>query len=466
MNVDEMQGSNRPLAQSPEELQPLLRMCREGRVYDVEQWIKEGKPLQLAPDAYVKGRHIVSALEIALDTGQHSLALLLLGSAYRLDLERKSALDTALEKRRWDLFELLLEWGADLCSASQYTILETYNSELYERYLAAGFDFTKGHAMASMSGYGTSNRPLYGFAKRHRAEDPKIQRELNMALCEHVREGNERGIALCLWAGADPHSPAPDMRYAQSEDDDDESAGWTAIEIAVSEGNMKLPEKYPPDPRREDFDELYRSAKSESLVKLLAAISPPKDIGSILDWHIRWFGDRRFGFTSIGGGMWVIEAILACGVPWRESERHRLIDIRKYLLKTYESDFKRLMRLFSKPEICDPETYAQLIRHPKMKERMLALNLIRPVIPEAKRRREEQARLACQYNREKLYEQIWAEPAIHVAKLYGFSDVRLGKICRILRVPLPGRGYWARLRSGYKAHRPKLPKLELDRHRE
>ncbi len=95
---------------SPEELQQLLRLCREGRVYDVEVWIKEGKPLQSAPEATPKGRKPTSALKVALESGQHSLALLLLRSGYRLKLEPEAPLDIALSSRRWDLFELLLKW--------------------------------------------------------------------------------------------------------------------------------------------------------------------------------------------------------------------------------------------------------------------------------------------------------------------------------------------------------------------
>jgi hypothetical protein len=65
---------------------------------------------------------------------------------------------------------------------------------------AAGYDLTERHEMASMLGHGTRNRPLLGFVKRHRSEDPKIQQELNIALGYHVRAGNERGVNLCLWA--------------------------------------------------------------------------------------------------------------------------------------------------------------------------------------------------------------------------------------------------------------------------
>jgi len=48
------------------------------------------------------------------------------------------------------------------------------------------------------------------------------------------------------------------------------------------------------------------------------------------------------------------------------------------------------------------------------------------------------------YNREKIYEEIWAEPILHVAKRYSMSDVGLGKVYKKLRIPKPGLGYWAK----------------------
>jgi hypothetical protein len=119
----------RSLASLQEELKELHLLCRNGRIYDAEQWIQQGKPLQLDPVATPKGRQPTSALRIALETGQHSLALLLLRNGYRLELE-PSSLDIALKSRRWDLFELLLEWGADLKSVSTYVLLDTYSTEL------------------------------------------------------------------------------------------------------------------------------------------------------------------------------------------------------------------------------------------------------------------------------------------------------------------------------------------------
>ena len=46
--------------------------------------------------------------------------------------------------------------------------------------------------------------------------------------------------------------------------------------------------------------------------------------------------------------------------------------------------------------------------------------------------------------REELYEAVWAESVQKLAVKLGISDVGLAKIARKLKVPLPGRGYWAK----------------------
>jgi len=57
-------------------------------------------------------------------------------------------------------------------------------------------------------------------------------------------------------------------------------------------------------------------------------------------------------------------------------------------------------------------------------------------------------------NREELYEQVWSIPMTQLAKQYQISDVGLAKICRKLKVPVPGRGYWAK--KGKKKRPPLL----------
>lgn len=61
------------------------------------------------------------------------------------------------------------------------------------------------------------------------------------------------------------------------------------------------------------------------------------------------------------------------------------------------------------------------------------------------------------FRREELYELVWTAPVIEVAKRIGVSDVALAKLCRRAAIPLPGRGYWARVESGQHIGADSLP---------
>lgn len=60
------------------------------------------------------------------------------------------------------------------------------------------------------------------------------------------------------------------------------------------------------------------------------------------------------------------------------------------------------------------------------------------------------------YDREKLYQEVWKDPLVKVAKCYGVSDVALAKTCKKLGVPVPSRGYWTRLAAGQEPLKPAL----------
>ena len=63
-------------------------------------------------------------------------------------------------------------------------------------------------------------------------------------------------------------------------------------------------------------------------------------------------------------------------------------------------------------------------------------------------------------SREDLYELAWSKPMSALAQDFGISDVALAKRCRRLGIPVPGRGYWARVDAGQTPHRPKLKDRE------
>lgn len=49
------------------------------------------------------------------------------------------------------------------------------------------------------------------------------------------------------------------------------------------------------------------------------------------------------------------------------------------------------------------------------------------------------------WSREKLHADVWSQPLKALARIYGISDVALAKRCKKLGIPLPGRGYWAKM---------------------
>jgi hypothetical protein len=63
------------------------------------------------------------------------------------------------------------------------------------------------------------------------------------------------------------------------------------------------------------------------------------------------------------------------------------------------------------------------------------------------------------FTREQLYALVWSEPMQILGPRYGLSDVGLKKICKKLRVPTPGRGYWAKKAVGAAPRATPLPKL-------
>ena len=60
------------------------------------------------------------------------------------------------------------------------------------------------------------------------------------------------------------------------------------------------------------------------------------------------------------------------------------------------------------------------------------------------------------FERQKLFDEVWATPVTKLAKGYGLSDVGLRKICVALDVPLPPRGYWQKLAAGKTIPKPAL----------
>jgi hypothetical protein len=474
------------------ELHPL---CRENRIYDVERWIAAEHPLQMAAGSDRKGQ-TTSALEIALDVRNQALVLLLLCNGYDPNMERWSPLDRVLKNRRWDLLDLLLEWGAYPRRISVGDLLDTYNSKLFGRFRDLGVDLTACHEIAAALGYHTSNKPLFGWVK-HNRDDPKIQKELDIALAHHAREENEKGVKLCLWAGANPHAVVPDLRYPNLSDDEDDTRsdgedrflGWSAIQEASQAGHAKIVERLGPDPAKDNFDGLYRFVGSAAVVELLLAQARPGNVGEILQHQLWWLSS----FSS-SRGFDIVQSIFRSGVRWETENPEQISSVRRALLKLSNSSFVDVMKLLATEDYCSDAILQELGRTLSMRARMKAVGFIptasgnsrsfyqpRPtksqevlarfniVLPKppppllpgwvviGNWRREGQE---IHLTRSELFERVWSEPVEKLAKEWGLSGRGLGKACAKMRIPVPPRGFWAKTEHGHTVLRPRLPDLK------
>lgn len=65
--------------------------------------------------------------------------------------------------------------------------------------------------------------------------------------------------------------------------------------------------------------------------------------------------------------------------------------------------------------------------------------------------------MAKTFSRKELYDLVWSTPMKTLAATVGVSDVALAKACRSADIPVPERGYWAKLRAGKAISRRALP---------
>src|SRR6202051_1401779 len=60
-------------------------------------------------------------------------------------------------------------------------------------------------------------------------------------------------------------------------------------------------------------------------------------------------------------------------------------------------------------------------------------------------------------SREELFEMVWAEPMLKVAAQFGVSSSYMARVCTVMNVPRPERGYWGKWAFGQVIEKPALP---------
>lgn len=383
-------------ASSIDELKPLLALCRAGRLFEVQEWIRQGNPVALPEGARARAAAQHNPLRIAMDAGFHSLVQVLLEAGARPREGRYNALEHAVEQRRPDLASLLILHGAKISDVSMRLVIEMWQSAMLELFLANGASLTRDKPIAW--GLIHRTRPTLGLLKRFCSEQPELMRQADLALRSHAREGHAKGVALLLWAGADPWARGPDgLDELNDGHDEDAERGLNAIELAMCSGHHDILRQKKlltalNQARSEQIDLLETACHapdSQALALLLERGYSPKllpdrgtrAISSILhsmSWEAlftrpgEWTEVRSRGIdtTRARERMRMLHMLVAAGAKWLPGDKRSISEARRCLLKMapeYVLEFVWLMQGYGAGRRRDVE---ELLRTMAMIERL------------------------------------------------------------------------------------------------
>jgi ankyrin repeat protein len=461
-------------ARAPEDTKELVSLCRTGRLYEIERWIAAGKPLDVSAK-------YGSLLQVAVQTGFHSL-IELIAKHENNQSSKNAALAYAVSLRRLDFIELLVENGAEVKSVPFADVLLEWNPHIFRFFLERGADPVEGSpfAVAFSNRIRTALGPFVEL-KRSRPElSAALQEQSDSALRYFSGKGDMKWISLMLWAGASPRTLGPNLDKDYTNDPE---CFTTALREASYSGNVEVLKKLKPDPKRDDLSDLLHcaavSARSDAIRYLLEIGANPNDKpnggSSALDtclWRLNFgtsFPYYRKSLRSkyeVHKGLDSAREVTAHGAIWNPNDQSAFNDLRRALYGCEPEVTIELLKILKTHNACPQDRLKELLCKPRMKEHLASQTywLTRLGLKYEEKRSPKEwtppAHLLAKYNRAELYEKVWSKPMRVLAQQYGVSDVYLARVCRLLRIPLPGLGYWAKKSAGKTTKkRPPLPPL-------
>lgn len=372
-------------AATREEIAPLVEFCKAGKLFDVQKWVAAGNPVN-PPPLPLKGHRPLTPLEIAIESGFHSLVdVLLQAGACQEPDDYRSPMLRALEMRRMDLVTLLVGHGFDPTTIDMQRVFETWDPAIMAYFIERGADVERDRPFAYA--FCHKIRTALGVYKQFRDRFPNLREQANVALRYHCKEGSLKWVSLMLWAGADPYAPGADD-CGEAPDPDD--PGITAVECAAIHRRfevfgikqLRLDLKHPATKEL-----LYFLSDEEGfplLKRLLSGGLDPNDqpdggcsaIQSLIhsmDWDVSrysWNGGRTDELLDTENARQKLKALHLLarhGAKWRPADPAQIQSARRSLLKLkpdYTAEFIWIMSLY---RACALESVRALLGTPKMK---------------------------------------------------------------------------------------------------
>jgi hypothetical protein len=374
--------TTRKRAKTFEEIQPLLNLCKTGKLFEVQKWIGKGKPVD--PPLIPKNRKYW-ALRLAIELGFHSLVEVLLEGGAQIENPDGSLLELALEKRRLDLIELLAYYGADPKSVPMYLVLERGDRRIIDFFIERGGDLETGFPLAQA--FCKHMYQALGVFKQYEKRFPSFKEQINIALRYNCQEGHLKWVSLMLWAGADPYAKGPsspdENPYPEEE--------CCALELAAMYNHLEVFKLKPirlsltPSRRLEPLQWACEAKTADLLKDLLVKGFDPKalpDSGSsliqdllqrlCLSYDYRPFYDFKRPNQDIDGSkarekIKMIHLLARFGAKWQPSDED-FTPARNSLKKMKLDYLLEFIWLMGGYQACSREAVERLIKAPNIKK--------------------------------------------------------------------------------------------------
>lgn len=486
---------SRPKPPRDEDAEQLLRLCREGRLFELQAWVAAGRSLS------VPAHYRQTPMRVALNTGFHSLIEFLLQHE-----ANQSAKDDLLSQACWSgqrsVMQLALSHGASIGGVPFQNVIETWDRGIAQVFLEHGADpVTNAPFARAFKSRVKAALGIFLDCKRARPDlADALQLQADMALRQSCQDEDLKWVSLLMWLGANPRAKGLATDDLDSPDAlEDPEYQQSGLQIACRSKEPKILKRLKPDPAIDDLHELMAAAASlittpetvAYLVSLGADVNDKSDGGStVLDTCLRYFGWKETVWepsyltyrhstvpvSQLGKSLDALRFLLEKGARWTPDDR-AIADTRRALYRVDGEGISAVVELLRTHHACDDNILTALVRTEKMRniladterrranaerhaKRVAGRGTLRPESPPPAK--PTPARLPpSRYDRQRLYEEVWSEPTQQVAKRYGVSDVAIAKACALLAIPKPPRGYWAKKAAGQEVPgRPPLQKLE------
>jgi len=363
----------RKAARSPEELFPLIDLCRAGKLKEVGEWIAAGKPLDPPTPLNSRRSRRQSPLEIAIEKGFFALAELLLDGGCD-PMASGNALGDAVRCEQIEIAKLLLDRGVPLDSIHLSDVFDA-GRPMVELFIEHGADPSAG--LAGYEALCSKVHPNLFLVKEYGARFPDLQRQAEMALCYHCEKGSARNVGLLLWAGARPDAQVPDPNFI-----DGESASC-AIAVAVRQARIDLLKQMKP----QNYPEILKGLISEvwlspspALIDYLVGVGAPVNTkengGCDVIEHLLWslsFDARGgvFGYPNpakVSDSLTTIEHLCRAGAKWIPDSDETPRRIRDRFRKIPPQQLLDVFRIFKETNAASLELLETVLDSPALRK--------------------------------------------------------------------------------------------------